>query len=84
MDVIVTVCDSAAGEVCPIWPGHPVSVHWGYADPSAILGDASAMQAAFDDTLIAIHKRLIAMIALPLSDLKGDALRDALQALDPA
>ena len=82
MDVIVTVCDSAAGEVCPIWPGHPVSVHWGYADPSAILGDAPAMQAAFDDTLAAIHKRLTAMLSLPLSELKGDALRDALQALD--
>jgi len=82
MDVIVTVCDNAAGEVCPIWPGHPVSIHWGYADPSAVVGDASAMQAAFDDTLSAINKRLTAMLDLPLSALSGDALRRALQALD--
>jgi arsenate reductase len=82
MDVIVTVCDNAAGEVCPIWPGHPVSVHWGYADPSAVVGDAAAMQAAFDDTLSAINKRLTAMLDLPLSALSGDALRRALQALD--
>jgi arsenate reductase (thioredoxin) len=81
MDAIITVCDSAAGEVCPIWPGHPVSAHWGYADPSA--GDASDAEklAAFRSTLRAIERRILALLALPENKLNPLQLRDSLQRL---
>jgi protein-tyrosine-phosphatase len=81
MDAIITVCDSAAGEVCPIWPGHPVSAHWGYADPSA--GDANDAQklAAFRSTLQAIERRVLAFLALSSDDLQAANLRASLQRL---
>jgi arsenate reductase (thioredoxin) len=81
MDAIITVCDSAAGEVCPIWPGQPVSAHWGYADPSA--GDASDAQklAAFRSTLVAIERRVLAFLALPNDDIQPSTLRVSLQHL---
>ncbi len=82
MDVIITVCDNAAGEVCPIWPGHPATVHWGYPDPSAGNAAPSVVQQAFEDTLLAIERRIRAFLALPLPQLKGDALRVAIQSLD--
>jgi protein-tyrosine-phosphatase len=82
MDVIITVCDNAAGEVCPIWPGHPVTVHWGYPDPSAGNAAPSVVQQAFEDTLFAIERRIRALLAQPLPQLKGDALRVAIQSLD--
>jgi len=59
VDLIVTVCDNAAGESCPIWPGHPLSVHWGVPDPAAVEGALEARRAFFE----AIHDRLAAMIA---------------------
>jgi arsenate reductase (thioredoxin) len=82
MDVIITVCDNAAGEVCPIWPGHPATVHWGYPDPSAGNAAPFVVQQAFEDTLLAIERRIRAFLALPLPQLKGDALRVAIQSLD--
>lgn len=65
MDLIITVCDNAAGEVCPLWPGHPASAHWGFADPSE--GDASEEQKleAFRQTLHLIKRRLELLINLP-------------------
>lgn len=65
MDLIITVCDNAAGEVCPIWPGHPATAHWGYADPSEVEGSAEEKQAAFRKTLLAIRQRLDLFINLP-------------------
>jgi protein-tyrosine-phosphatase len=81
MDAIITVCDSAAGEVCPIWPGQPVSAHWGYADPSA--GDASDAEklAAFRSTFQAIERRVLAFLALPSDDIQPSTLRASLQRL---
>ncbi len=81
MDAIITVCDSAAGEVCPIWPGHPVSAHWGYADPSA--GEASEAEklAAFRSTLQAIERRVLAFLTLPNDDIQPATLRASLQRL---
>ena len=75
MDLIVTVCDNAAGEVCPIWPGHPATAHWGYADPSA--GDASdeVKLKAFAQTLIAIQRRLQLLINLPAEKLQAASLQ---------
>jgi protein-tyrosine-phosphatase len=81
MDAIITVCDSAAGEVCPIWPGHSVSAHWGYADPSA--GDASDAEklAAFRSTLQSIERRVLAFLALPHDEIQPATLRASLQRL---
>ena len=58
MDLIVTVCDNAAGEVCPIWPGHPAREHWGYPDPSEVQGTQEDKLRAFRQTLAAIRERL--------------------------
>lgn len=70
MDLIVTVCDNAAGEVCPFWPGHPAKVHWGYADPSAQVGEA-AQREAFRQTLHLIRQRLELFINLPAESLSA-------------
>jgi arsenate reductase (thioredoxin) len=65
MDLIITVCDNAAGEVCPYWPGNPASAHWGYADPSAIEGTDAQRLEAFRKTLHAIRHRLDLLVNLP-------------------
>lgn len=65
MDLIITVCDNAAGEICPFWPGHPATAHWGYPDPSA--GDASDAEklVAFHHAVTSIKRRLELLCALP-------------------
>jgi arsenate reductase (thioredoxin) len=75
MDLIITVCDAAAGEACPIWPGHPATAHWGYADPSA--GDASEEEKleAFRKTLHAIHYWLELFINLPSDKLEHSIIQ---------
>jgi protein-tyrosine-phosphatase len=65
MDLIITVCDNAAGEVCPVWPGHPATAHWGYADPSEVQGTEEQRLEAFRHTLQAIKRRLDLLINLP-------------------
>jgi len=81
MDLVVTVCDSAAAETCPVWPGHPAQVHWGYADPSAAPGDEQARRAAFRDTLALIRRRIEALAALPDEALAPPALAASARAL---
>ena len=75
MDLIITVCDDAAGEVCPVWPGHPATAHWSYADPSA--GDAPEEEKleAFRKTLYAIHYRLERLINLPSEKLEPSIIQ---------
>ena len=63
MDLVVTVCDNAAGEVCPYWPGHPAKAHWGYADPSLVEGTPDEKREAFMRTLEDIRQRLEQFIA---------------------
>jgi protein-tyrosine-phosphatase len=63
MDLIVTVCDNAAGEACPIWPGHPATAHWGYPDPSEVQGSEEERKAAFRTTLAAIRSRIESFVA---------------------
>jgi arsenate reductase (thioredoxin) len=82
MDLVITVCDNAAGEVCPFWPGHPATAHWGYADPSNAPGSEDDRLAAFKQTLLAIHRRLELLINLPLASL--DRLRLEQQARELA
>lgn len=65
MDLIITVCDNAAGEACPIWPGHPATAHWGYADPSEVKGSDEERHEAFRRTLHAIKRRLDLLVSLP-------------------
>ncbi|MGC6411899.1 MAG: arsenate reductase ArsC [Candidatus Puniceispirillaceae bacterium] len=81
MDAIITVCASAAGEVCPIWPGHPSSAHWGYDDPSNVVGDETARKAAFEETRRAISRRLQALIAEPADALAPERLKETLTRL---
>jgi arsenate reductase len=69
MDLVITVCDNAAGEVCPYWPGQPATAHWGYADPSEVQGDDVQKHEAFSQTLHLIRKRLEIFVNLPLSSL---------------
>jgi arsenate reductase len=69
MDLVITVCDNAAGEVCPYWPGQPAMAHWGYADPSAGNGSDAEKLEAFSQTLHLIKRRLEIFINLPMSSL---------------
>lgn len=75
MDLVITVCDNAAGEVCPYWPGHPATAHWGYADPSEAPGDEHAKRMAFTQTLHQIGKRLELLVNLPPSALERLSLQ---------
>jgi arsenate reductase len=74
MDFIITVCDQAAGEVCPVWPGHPVSAHWGLPDPAAVEGSDSAKAQAFHETALALKRRIELLLALPLDGLDALAI----------
>lgn len=65
MDLVITVCDNAAGEVCPIWPGQPATAHWGYADPSLVSGSDAQKQEAFAQTMHLIRRRLEIFVSLP-------------------
>ena len=79
MQIVITVCDSAAAEPCPVWFGTPVQVHWGYPDPSA--APEEGRRQAFELTRQAIGYRLLQLLQLPLERLQGEALRLALTEL---
>lgn len=74
LDFVITVCDQAAGEACPFWPGQPMTAHWGLPDPAAVQGSDETKQKAFRDTFIAMKRRIELMLALPLSGLDRLAL----------
>ena len=74
MDLDITVCDNAAGEVCPYWPGQPATAHWGYADPSAGEGSDDEKMEAFKQTLHLIKRRLDIFTSLPMASLNKMAL----------
>ena len=76
MDLVITVCDDAAGEVCPHWPGQPATAHWAYADPSAVEGGEAAQREAFRQTLLALHRRLALLVSLPPEKLERAMLQD--------
>jgi arsenate reductase len=69
MDLVVTVCDQAAGEVCPIWPGTPISAHWGIPDPSAVAGTEHDKQRAFTQAASMLARMISYMVALPIAKL---------------
>jgi arsenate reductase len=84
MDLIITVCDNAAGEVCPFWPGKPATAHWGYADPSAGDGSDEQKAEAFKNTLHAIHQRLELLVNLPADKLDAMVLQQTAKELATA
>jgi len=65
MDLVITVCDNAAGEACPLWPGRPASAHWGFADPSEVQGSEQQRLAAFRRTLLLVRQRIELLVGLP-------------------
>ena len=81
MRIVITVCDSAAAEQCPWWPGSPVKVHWGYADPSNAAGGDEGKRAAFEVTRQAIGYRMLQLLALPLETMNDAELQQALAAI---
>ena len=81
MDLIITVCDNAAGEVCPIWLGHPATAHWGYADPSEGDGTDEQQLEAFRQTLHAMKRRLELLVSLPEDKLAKAVLQSTARQL---
>ena len=79
MDFIFTVCDDAAGEVCPIWPGHPLTAHWGISDPAAVPPPEFKQRAAFEDALRFMRNRIMAFAALPHASIDRLALKARLR-----
>ena len=80
-DVVITVCDSAAGEACPLWFGKSVKVHWGLADPSKLSGSEDEIAQAFRATIDEITRRVNAMLNVDVDTQDQEALREAFQAL---
>lgn len=81
MDLVITVCDNAAGEVCPYWPGQPATAHWGYADPSAGDGTDEQKLEAFRQTVQLIKRRLDLLVNLPAEKLARVALQNTAREL---
>jgi arsenate reductase len=75
MDFVFTVCDSAAGEVCPVWPGQPMTAHWGVPDPAAVQGTEEEKAKAFWDSAVVLKRRIELMLALPLASLDRFAIQ---------
>ena len=73
MDFVFTVCDSAAGEACPVWPGQPITAHWGIPDPAAATGDEKTRMQAFRRAFLQLEKRIKSFVSLPIASL--DRLR---------
>ncbi len=78
MDFILTVCDNAAGEVCPIWPGKPITAHWGVPDPAAVEGSDEEKRAAFRDAASTLRRRIELLASLPIDKLDALAIRTRL------
>ena len=81
IDFVITVCDDAAGETCPIWPFHPMTAHWGIPDPAAIQGTEAEKRAAFRAALLALESRIQIFTSLPLASLDRIALKEHLDAI---
>ena len=75
LDFVFTVCDNAAKEVCPIWPGQPMTAHWGVPDPAAVEGTPEQIEKAFRDAYLMLDRRISLFLSLPLSSLDKLAIR---------
>ena len=81
LDFVITVCDKAAGEVCPLWPGQPITAHWGFPDPAALEGTDDEKRVAFAQTLRQMRKRVELFLSLPLEALDSMAIRKKMRAI---
>jgi arsenate reductase len=77
MNFVFTVCDNAAKEVCPIWPGQPITAHWGVPDPAAVDGTPDQVERAFRDAFIVLNRRIGLFLCLPLASLEQLAIKEA-------
>lgn len=78
LDFVFTVCDGAAKEVCPIWPGQPMTAHWGVPDPAAVKGTEEEIRRAFRDAFFMLDRRISLFLCLPLATIDGFALKTKL------
>jgi len=78
------VCDNAAGEVCPVWPGQPVTAHWGVYDPAAVEGSPERQKQAFTDVAQVLKRRIELMLALPPESLASLSIQSQLEAIGKA
>ena len=81
LDFIFTVCDNAAGEVCPVWPGQPMSAHWGVPDPAAVEGTEEQLRKAFMDAALTLKRRIELFLSLPLQRLDAMSLQHELRSI---
>ena len=81
MDFVITVCDNAAGEACPVWPGQPMTAHWGVPDPAAVEGSEEARRSAFRDAAAALRRRIELLVNLPVEKLDRMSLQQELRAI---
>ena len=79
LDFVFTVCDDAAKEVCPIWPGQPMTAHWGAPDPAAVTGTQAQIEKAFRDAYITLERRISLFLCLPLSRLDTLAIKKQIE-----
>jgi arsenate reductase len=75
MDFVITVCDNAAREPCPFWPGQPTTAHWGVPDPAAVQGTPEQIERAFRDAFMMLDRRISLFLSLPLSSLDNLAIK---------
>jgi len=79
IDMVITVCDSAAAETCPIWPGHPATAHWGVPDPAGVEGDEATRRKAFVAAMATLRRRVERLVALPLEKLDRPTMQAKLR-----
>ncbi len=84
LDFVFTVCDNAAGEICPVWPGQPMTAHWGIADPAAVDGDEAAKREAVSSAYRLLSRRISLFISLPIQKLDGLSLQKHLDDIGQA
>ena len=79
LDFVITVCDNAAGEVCPVWPGQPMTAHWGIPDPAAVVGTDEQKRHAFVDAMNQLQRRISMFVSLPFATLDAMKLEQAVR-----
>ena len=84
LDFVITVCDNAANEVCPVWPGQPISAHWGIPDPAAAQGSSAEIERAYRDAFFMLDRRISLFLCLPLTSLDRLTLKKELDGIGQA
>jgi arsenate reductase (thioredoxin) len=79
LDFVFTVCDNAAKEICPIWPGHPMAAHWGVPDPAAVRGSAPEVERAYRDAYLILERRICLFLSLPLAGMDPASLKKEIE-----